>query len=123
MSDSGGHGDFLRKLKGSGEVTISVNGRKTGKKLSTVVWFISDEEQNKVTIVPVNGSKTNWFKNLERNPQIELASDGASTRATATIVKDADQAKRIVEELKQKYRSEWSESYYKPRDVHIEVSV
>jgi deazaflavin-dependent oxidoreductase (nitroreductase family) len=123
MSDSGGRSDFLRKLKGSGEVTISVNGRKTGKKLSTPVWFLLDEEKNRVIIVPVSGSKTNWFKNLERNPQIELASDVASTRATATIVRDADQAKRIVEKLKQKYRPEWSESYYKPRDVHIEVPV
>jgi deazaflavin-dependent oxidoreductase (nitroreductase family) len=111
--------NFLSRLKDSSEVRITVTGRKTGKKHSTPVWFLLEDK--KVILVPTMGSKNNWFRNLEKNPQIELAVDRTSISAKATILRDSGQAKKTVEKLKAKYKSMWSDSYYNPRDVTVEI--
>jgi deazaflavin-dependent oxidoreductase (nitroreductase family) len=113
--------DFLNKLKRSNEVTITVTGRKSKKKFSTPVWFILDGR--KVLIVPTKGSDNNWFKNVEKDPRIDLGVDDVTVSSRATIARDPDQAKRIVAMLAEKYKSMWSDSYYTKRDVYVEILV
>jgi deazaflavin-dependent oxidoreductase (nitroreductase family) len=123
MSDASRRDEFLSKLRRSGEVRITVTGRKTKKKISTPVWFVLDEERKKVLIVPVYGSSTNWLKNLEKDPSIGLSVDRTTITSKANLVKDENQTKKIVERLKQKYKSEWSDSYYTTRDAFVEIPV
>jgi deazaflavin-dependent oxidoreductase (nitroreductase family) len=111
---------LLNKLKRSNEVDIAVTGRKTKKKLSTPVWFVLDGEE-KVILVPMKGSDTSWFKNLAKDPQVELNVDEITISFKATIVRDSDQVEKLLDKFRAKYRSMWSESYYAKRDVYVEV--
>jgi len=107
-------------LKESSEVTITVTGRKTKKRFSTPVWFILEGEE-KATLVPTKGSDNDWFKDLVRNPQIELRVGDIAITSKATLVRDSIRVEKILNEFKAKYKTMWSESYYTKRDVFVEV--
>jgi deazaflavin-dependent oxidoreductase (nitroreductase family) len=62
-------------LKGTSEVEITVTGRRSGRKISIPVWFALEED--KLYLVPVNGSDADWYKNVLANPTIRLESEGA----------------------------------------------
>ena len=113
--------EFLTKLGKAEEVKITVTGRKSKRKRSTPVWFILDGRT--VKIVPVRGTDTPWFRNLLKDPQIGLGVDGASVSSKAKLVRDPAGAERILDVLRVKYRSVWSESYYPKHDAYVEVPV
>ena len=119
MNDTAQRDNFLKKLKQSYEVKITVTGRKTKKKFSTPVWFTLDGE--KVLLVPMKGSDNNWFKDLAKDPRIELSVDDIAIPLKATLVRDSQQVEKVLDKFRAKYRSVWSESYYTKRDVYVEV--
>ena len=114
------HEELRNKLKESSEVTITVTGRKTKKKFSTPVWFALEGEE-KVTLVPTKGSDNDWFKDLVKDPQIELRVGDATITSKATLVRDSNKVEKILNEFRAKYRTMWTESYYTKRDVFVEV--
>jgi hypothetical protein len=113
---------LLGKLRRSNEMSITVIGRNTRRKLSTLVWFVLDN-QKRVILVPMHGSNTEWFKNLAKDPQIELSLDAISMPFRATIVRDPKKVEKVLDMFRAKYRSMWSESYYTTRDIYVEVSL
>ena len=117
--------NFLSKLKRSGEVLIIVTGRKTKKKFSTPVWFLleGEDKKEKVLLVPIKGYVCNWFKNLVEDARIRLGVADSTIESEATLVRDRNQVKQLIDKLKAKYESEWSESYYTKRDAYVEVPV
>jgi len=52
------------------QIKIRVIGRKFGRRISVPVWFVLDGE--KLYLLPVQGSETQWFKNVLQNPQIRI---------------------------------------------------
>jgi deazaflavin-dependent oxidoreductase (nitroreductase family) len=110
---------LLGRLKQSNEVTITVTGRKTKKRFSAPVWFVLDKER--VMLVPMKGSDNNWFKNLAKDPRIELGMSEIAIPCKATLVRDSNQVEGVLDKFRAKYRSAWSESYYTKRDVYVEV--
>jgi deazaflavin-dependent oxidoreductase (nitroreductase family) len=112
---------FVNKLKQSEEVTIIVTGRKTKKKFSTPVWFILDDA--KIILLPIKGSESNWFKNLENDPKIELNAGKNTILLKATLRKDPNQVKKIMNKFRAKYPTGWqrSEKYYTKRDAYVEI--
>ena len=55
--------DLLKEQLGlSQEITISVIGRKSGRKISIPVWFVLEGE--KLHLLPVTGSESQWYKNV-----------------------------------------------------------
>ena len=122
MSQPAQRRSLLGKLEQSKEVNTTVLGRKTKKRFSTPVWFVLEGEE-KVMLVPTKGSDNNWFKDLVKNPQIELRVDEITLTSRATLVRDSNQVEKVLDRFRAKYRSMWSESYYTKRDVYVEVSV
>ena len=64
------------KLRGNSQRTpLSVpsdqdqrDGRKSGRTISIPVWFVLEGE--KLYLLPVHGSDTQWYKNVLQNPLI-----------------------------------------------------
>src|SRR6266704_3091393 len=56
--------EFQRALDASEELRITVTGRKTGREHSTPVWFV--REGKTILLLPVSGSKNQWYKNVLR---------------------------------------------------------
>src|SRR5713101_5213965 len=60
--------DFRTALQGANEIEITVTGRTSGRSLTYPVWFALDGD--KLYLIPVKGSDTDWYKNLRKTPTI-----------------------------------------------------
>src|SRR5437867_3094261 len=70
----------LRKALGAvEEVTITVTGRRSGRKISRPVWFVEDGDR--LYLLPVNGAETQWYRNVRRTPTVSLR----ARRSRATV--------------------------------------
>jgi hypothetical protein len=54
--------DLKERLSRYRQLQITVTGRKSGRALSVPVWFVVEEE--KLYLLPVRGSDTQWYKNI-----------------------------------------------------------
>jgi len=103
------------------QITISVVGRKSGRKISRPVWFVLEGE--KLYLLPVQGSKTQWYKNVLKNPAIGIDARGAEAEFRASPVKGAEAVKAVVEKFREKYGAGDVKKYYAGFDVAVVVKV
>jgi deazaflavin-dependent oxidoreductase (nitroreductase family) len=103
------------------EIKISVIGRKSGKTISVPVWFVLEGE--KVYLLPVNGSATQWYKNVLKNPSIRIDARDAGSDLRATTVTDAKVVKSVVEKFREKYGASDVKKYYSRFDVAVTIEV
>ena len=105
------------------QITISVIGRKSGKKRSRPVWFVLEPKEEKLYLWPVEGSKTQWFQNLRKDPTIWIDARGAEAEFPTKIITDAETVKSIVEKFREKYGVEDVKKYYSGFDVAVTVQL
>jgi deazaflavin-dependent oxidoreductase (nitroreductase family) len=103
------------------EIRISVIGRKSGRKISIPVWFVLEGE--KVYLLPVQGSKTQWYKNVRKNPVIGIEARGEEGEFRATAVTGANGVKSVVEKFREKYGAGDVKKYYSGFDVAVVVKL
>jgi deazaflavin-dependent oxidoreductase (nitroreductase family) len=110
--------DALRdRLSRYREINVSVTGRKTGRIISNPVWFVLADD--KLYLLPVHGSDTQWYKNVLKNPSIRVDARGAEAEVQAVPIKDAEQVKSVVEKFRAKYGVGDVKKYYSKFDVAI----
>jgi deazaflavin-dependent oxidoreductase (nitroreductase family) len=100
----------------SSEINIGVTGRKSGRRISIPVWFVLDGE--KLYLLPVQGSDTQWYKNVHNNPMIRIDAGGAQAELKVVLVTDAAQVSYVVEKFRAKYGSD-VKKYYSKFDVAV----
>jgi deazaflavin-dependent oxidoreductase (nitroreductase family) len=110
--------DFRTALQGANEIEITVTGRTSGRSLSYPVWFALDGD--KLYLLPVRGSDTDWYKNLRKTPTIRLAVRGKTLTTSARLLTDQAQIGKVLEKFRDKYGRN-VESYYPKLDVAFEV--
>jgi F420H(2)-dependent quinone reductase len=64
------------------QIKLSVVGRKSGKTISIPVWFVLEAE--KLWLLPVRGSDTQWYRNVLQNPSIRIDAGRRLYARTAT---------------------------------------
>ena len=101
------------------EIKISVIGRKSGRKISIPVWFVLEGE--KLHLLPVAGSETQWYKNVRENPAIGLEARDAEREFRAVSVTGAKAVKSVVEKFREKYGAGDVKKYYSGLDVAVLV--
>jgi deazaflavin-dependent oxidoreductase (nitroreductase family) len=111
--------DFKDVLKSTDEIELAVTGRKSGRKSSRPVWFV--QEGDKLHLLPVTGSDSEWYKNVLKNPEITLAADGAKLTAKAKPITDPKKVREVVEKFRAKYGAGEVKKYYSKFDVAVEV--
>jgi deazaflavin-dependent oxidoreductase (nitroreductase family) len=99
------------------EINISVTGRKSGRTISNPVWFVFEDD--KLHLLPVQGSDTQWYKNVLKNPRIRIEARGAEAKLKAVSVTDAAQVKTVVEKFRAKYGTNDVKKYYSKFDVAV----
>ena len=112
---------FINALEESNEVDLTVVGRRSGKESTRPVWFVRAE--GKVQLVPVHGTDSDWYRNVEAAPKVRLGAAGREVEATATPVDDARRVSSIVDAFKAKYGTETFERLYPKPDAAVEVSL
>ena len=108
--------DRLKKYR---QIRISVIGRKTGQTISVPVWFVLDND--KLYLLPVRGSETQWYQNVLKNPLIRVEARGAEMAFRATPIKQSKPVKSVVEKFRDKYGAGDVQKYYSKFDVAVSV--
>lgn len=111
--------EFKKALEAGREIELTVTGRTSGREISNPVWFVRDGE--KLYLVPVRGSDSDWYKNLLKAPTIRLAAEGAQLNATVTPTSDAAKVDQILDKFRAKYGARDVQAYYPKQDVAVEV--
>ncbi len=110
--------DFRTALRGANEIEITVTGRTSGRSLSYPVWFALEGE--KLYLIPVKGSDTEWYKNLRKTPTIRLEARGKTFSTSARLLTGEAQLGKVLEKFREKYGRN-VKSYYPKLDVAVEV--
>ena len=103
-------------LSKSNEITITVTGRKSGRSISNPVWFVLDD---KLYLLPVQGSDTQWYKNVLKNPRMHIKAGGAEGEFKAVPITDNKQVSSVVERFRKKYGVSDVKKYYSKFDVAV----
>jgi len=111
--------ELKNALKNTDEVEITVTGRASGRKISNAVWFV--QEDDKLYLLPVKGSDSDWYKNILKTRTMRLNADGKEWTAEVTPITDQAKVRDIVEMFKRKYGADQVKKYYSKFDVAVEV--
>jgi hypothetical protein len=111
--------ELMEALKGAREVELTVTGRRSGEESSRPVWFTQDGER--MYLLPVGGSGSNWYRNIVQTPRIRLAADGAELETEATTITDAVVVNDVLGRFGEKYGDSQVKQYYPDQDVAVEV--
>jgi deazaflavin-dependent oxidoreductase (nitroreductase family) len=96
---------FIRALDASSEVELTVTGRTSGPEITIPVWFV--REGDTLYLVPVNGSDSDWYKNVLERPTIRVSARNAHFSARAAPITE--------------YGSDDVAAYYPKHDVAAEA--
>jgi deazaflavin-dependent oxidoreductase (nitroreductase family) len=103
------------------QIKIGVTGRKSGKTISMPVWFVL--ESDKLYLLPVQGSDTQWYRNVLKNPLIRIDARGVGGEFRAVPLTDAKTVKSVVETFREKYGAKNVTKYYSKFDVAVLVKL
>jgi hypothetical protein len=113
--------DLLHSLNSASEITLSVKGRKSSRDIPRPVWFV--HEGNTLYLLPVQGSDTNWYKNLLVDPTLKISINGVETSAEGKPITDSNKVDYVVRKFKSKYSEGEVKKYYTKFDVAAEVQL
>ncbi|MEM0444457.1 MAG: nitroreductase/quinone reductase family protein [Nitrososphaerota archaeon] len=113
--------EFLKALARTSELEITVVGRRSGRRVTLPVWFVS--EGRRIYLLPVMGSETNWYKNVLSNPSMELSAGRHRVSVTAKPTSERESVERVIEMFKRKYGESSIKRYYSKLDACVEVTL
>jgi len=111
--------DLRRRLDRANEITLSVKGRKSGTDIPRPVWFVN--EGNILYLLPVQGSDTNWYKNLLVDPILKISVNGIEISERGRRITESNRVDDVVRKFKSKYGEGDVKKYYPKTDVAVEV--
>ena len=111
--------DFYQKLDQANEITLSVKGRKSGGDIPRLVWFV--HESDTLYLLPVQGSDTNWYKNMLADPTLKVSVYGVEIAAEGKPITDRNGVDEVVRRFRSKYGEEDVKKYYAKFDVAAQV--
>ena len=81
-------------------INIAVVGRKSGRTISIPVWSVL--EGQKLYLLPVHGSDTQWYQNVLQKPSIRIDARGAEAEFRAQPINEVEVVKSVVEKFREK---------------------
>jgi deazaflavin-dependent oxidoreductase (nitroreductase family) len=112
-----GKDDLRNRLARFREINITVTGRKSGRAITNPVWFVSDGD--KLYLLPVYGSDTQWYKNVQKKPLLRIDARGAEAEVKVALITDAKQVTSVVEKFRAKYGAGDVKKYYSKLNVAV----
>jgi deazaflavin-dependent oxidoreductase (nitroreductase family) len=103
------------------QIKLSVIGRKSGRTISIPVWFVL--EGDKLYLLPVQGSDTQWYKNVLQNPSLRIDARGAEAEFRAAPITGAKAVSSVVEKFREKYGAKDVKKYYSKFDVALLIEL
>lgn len=100
----------LAEVADASTIDLSTVGRKTRRIHTRPVWFIVDGD--KIIVQSGKDGRTDWFRNLQANPQSTVRTTNWVFNATATVVTDPARIAEIHKLFLRKYRTAWMLSFF-----------
>ena len=118
MSNKPAQNDTLKaRLSRSREIHISVTGRKSGRSISIPVWFVFEDD--KLYLLPVQGSDTQWYKNVLKNQSIHIKGGGTEADFKPIPITEEKNVSSVVEKFRAKYGASDVKKYYSKFDIAV----
>ena len=76
-----------------------------------------------VYLLPVQGSDTNWYKNLLVDPALKISVNSVERPAEGKVITDSNRVDDIVAKFKSKYGQRDVKKYYTKFDVAVELLI
>jgi Uncharacterized protein conserved in bacteria (DUF2255) len=112
--------ELYQRLDSASEIELTVKGRKSGNDISRPVWFV--REGNILYLLPLNGSDTNWYKNMLVNPMSKLSLNGTEIlSANGRPIRDKNRIADVVRKFNSRYGEGEVKKYYTKFDAAVEV--
>jgi deazaflavin-dependent oxidoreductase (nitroreductase family) len=108
--------EALKKRK---QINITVIGRRTGRAIKIPVWFVGDEKA--LWLLPVNGSHTQWYRNLQKNRAITVEAGSARRELRARLLKWKPAVRKVIQRFREKYTAEEIKRWYTILDVAVQI--
>src|SRR5271157_6621452 len=104
------------------QIRIRVIGRKSGRTISVPVWFVL-EGSSKLYLIPVQGSDTQWYKNVLHNPKIRISARGEEGSFQGKPIREPEIVQHAVEAFRAKYGADDVKKYYSKFDVAVQIDL
>ncbi len=111
--------DFVQDLHKRKEILLSVHGRRSGRAFTFPVWFVVQGET--LWLLPVRGKRTQWYKNIQINPTVEIRSGHLRRTFAVHPVDHPKTLAAVVAAFRKKYTARNVARYYSGIDVAVEV--
>jgi len=118
---AGSKNDLKDRLSRYQQIKISVIGRKSGQTISIPVWFVLEGE--KLYLLPVQGSDTQWYKNVLQNPTIRIDARGVEAEFRPSPITESKAVKSVLEKFREKYGAKDVKKYYSKFDVAVVIEL
>lgn len=110
-----------KTMDSSEELQITVTGRKSGREHSTPVWFVREERT--IYLLPVKGSKNEWYKNVLKSRQMKISSGELSLQLTPKPITEPKRVAAVVDRFRKKHGEGDVKRYYSVFDVAVELTL
>jgi len=77
----------------------------------------------KLYLLPVQGSDTQWYRNVLQNPWIRIDARGVEAKLRAVPITDDRVVKSVVEKFREKYGAKDVKKYYSKFDVAVGIQL
>ena len=111
---------LTQALKKRRQISITVIGRRTGRSIKIPVWFVSDDKA--LWLLPVNGSRTQWYRNLKKNRAITIQAGSPRRDFRARLLKNAPAVRKVIQRFREKYTAAQIKRWYTGLDVAVQIS-
>lgn len=108
--------DALKKRR---RISITVIGRRSGRAITIPVWFVC--QSNALWLLPVYGSRTQWYRNLRANRAIAIHAGSRRHDLRARLLKSPPAVRTVIQRFRDKYTAEQIKRWYTGLDVAVHV--
>jgi hypothetical protein len=113
--------EIQKALDSSVELEITVTGRRSGREFSTPVWFV--REGKTLFLMPVRGSKNQWYNNVLKSKRIKISSGKVSLELSAKPIGDLNKVASVADKFRKKHGVVDVKKYYAGFDAAVELSL
>ncbi len=96
----------LTKYANGSTVKLTTTGRASGKSRAVTIWFVV-ADNNHVHVQHSSRAPAQWYKNLLKNPEVQLDFGDGPLPGRATAITDSPEVARIQKLFRGKYWMFW----------------
>lgn len=112
---------FRQSLRRRREIVITVRGRRSGRKITLPVWFVLEDDT--LWILPIEGPRTQWFRNVQADPAIVLTAGDRRRRVSGVPITGRGAVRPVAERFREKYGRADVARYYSRLDGAVRVTL